>query len=621
MSEWVTSFLYTHPSLKFGLLTLLSKQPKKCSLWIEGAIHHLRLYFLVTTSQATAFCPFKLSNLQLIRHHPAVQPLRPWSEFQIGSRSLDPGSKDQQGISLSTMEVVFMTKKKGNSKNDLSNLSCTIFDSIMVLYYMLHVEWEYVTYIYIIYYHMLLIKQLVGKELIDTIARKDCYKYLLLWDHVGVGLSGVVQVKYITDPLLHPTPTCNVNREGTTTAGEMAATTKPSIAAHKGGKSYHMDQNDRVQNNCTEMIIGLAQVTYLLLLASRPYMNHKASENFSAWSDTGKWSLVMCLRLCGIPEILGSWAGKGRGKGAFFGQSSSHVANKDAVAASQRHGNAARLSTWVITARFCEVEYKRKEHGAAGSNFQLWSSLGCHHSGSIHTNTSYSSLLVPLLHICTCGVHLLWDAWWSLKFFFAEFSQRRSPNWTLEKVAIVGGIRSDLCFSEWFDHPGTSRYLPHSKSVFFAQGTTKRKRWRAFRSMARPALVRINVRAPSLTKPSLGTSQVNHGNQFWKSWSKVFFAHVDFDMPIQIISNHHTSIQHVQIRRNSTINSSNPSCLRAEDHSGSTWSSTLELNRLDGTTGKECQKLTWNSSIFYFYKFYTFFFIRFSMLGSFLNDS
>ena len=144
-----------------------------------------------------------------------------------------------------------------------------------------------------------------------------------------------------------PPQPANVNREGTTTAGEMAATTKPSIAAHKGGKSYHIDQNDRVQNNCTEMIIGVAQVTYLLL-ASRPYMNHKASENFSAWSDMGKWSLVMCLRLCGIPEILGSWAGKGRGKGAFFRQSSSHVANKDAVAASQRHGNAARRSTWVI---------------------------------------------------------------------------------------------------------------------------------------------------------------------------------------------------------------------------------------------------------------------------------
>ena len=309
-----------------------------------------------------------------------------------------------------------MTKKKGNSKNDLSNLSCTIFDSIMVLYYMLHVEWEYVTYIYI-FYHMLLIKQLVRKELIDTIGRKDCYnKYLLLWDHVGVGSSGVVQVKYITDPLLHPTPTCNVNRDGTTTAGEMAATTKPSIAAHKGGKSYHIDQNDRVQS--TEMIIGLAQVTYLLL-ASRPYMNHKASETFSAWSDTGKWSLVICLRLCGIPEILGSWAGKGRGKGAFFGQSSSHVANKDAVAASQRHGNAARRSTWVIWILRSRIQLLRKQHGAAGSNFQLWSSLGCHHSGSIHTNTSYSSLLVPLLHICTCGVHLLWDAWWSLKFFFA----------------------------------------------------------------------------------------------------------------------------------------------------------------------------------------------------------
>ena len=103
----VTSFLYTHPSLKFGLLTLLSKQPKKCSLWIEGAIHHLRLYFLVA-SHATAFCPFKLSNLQLIRHHPAVQPLRPWSEFQIGSRSLDPAiSKDQQGVSLSTISCFY----------------------------------------------------------------------------------------------------------------------------------------------------------------------------------------------------------------------------------------------------------------------------------------------------------------------------------------------------------------------------------------------------------------------------------------------------------------------------------------------------------------------------------
>lgn len=103
---------------------------------------------------------------------------------------------------------------------------------------------------------MLLIKQFVGKELIDTVGSKDW-----LLDHVGVGSSGVVQEKYIPDPLLQPTPTCNVNREGTTTAGEMAATTKPSIAAHKGGKSYHTDENDRVQNNYTKMIIGLAQVT------------------------------------------------------------------------------------------------------------------------------------------------------------------------------------------------------------------------------------------------------------------------------------------------------------------------------------------------------------------------
>lgn len=65
------------------------------------------LYFLVA-SHATAFCPFKLSNLQLIRHHPAVQPLRPWSEFQIGSRSLDPAiSKDQQGVSLSTISCFY----------------------------------------------------------------------------------------------------------------------------------------------------------------------------------------------------------------------------------------------------------------------------------------------------------------------------------------------------------------------------------------------------------------------------------------------------------------------------------------------------------------------------------
>lgn len=215
-----------------------------------------------------------------------------------------------------------MTKKKGNSKNDLS----LVLHNLWLYHgFVLHATcWVRVCYIY---YHMLLIKQLVGKELIATIGRKDCYKYLLLWDHVGVGSSGVVQVKYIPDPLLHPTPTCKVNREGTTTAGEMAATTKPSIAAHKGGKSYHIDQNDRVQNNCTEMIIGLAQVTYLLL-ASRPYMNHKASENFSAWFDTGKWSLVMCLRLCGIPEILGSWAGKGRGKGLSLGSPAATLPTK-----------------------------------------------------------------------------------------------------------------------------------------------------------------------------------------------------------------------------------------------------------------------------------------------------
>jgi len=35
----------------------------------------------------------------------------------------------------------------------------------------------------------------------------------------------------------HPTPTCRANNEGTTTAGEIAATTKPNIAAQSGGKS------------------------------------------------------------------------------------------------------------------------------------------------------------------------------------------------------------------------------------------------------------------------------------------------------------------------------------------------------------------------------------------------
>lgn len=254
------------------------------------------------------------------------------------------------------------------------------------------------------------------------------------------------------------------------------------------------------------------------------------------------------------------------------------------------------------------IQLLRKQHRAAGSNFQLWSSLGCHHSGSIHTNTSYSSLLVPLLHICTCGVHLLWDAWWSLKFFFAEFSQRWSPNLDAGRSGHSGWNSIRLVF----DHPGTSRYLPHSKSVLFAQGTTKRKRWRAFRSMARPALVRINVRAPSLTKPKLG----NVTGELQKSILEIFIKSFSCPCGFWHATNHHTSIQHVQILRNSTINSSNPSCLRAEDHSGSTWSSTLELNRLDGTTGKECQKLTWNSSIFYFY---TFLFIRFSMLGSFFE--
>ena len=131
----------------------------------------------------------------------------------------------------------------------------------------------------------------------------------------------------------------------------------------------------------------------------------------------------------------------------------------------------------------------------------------------------------------------------------SSFSLRNSPNdeaqiWTLEEAATVGGIRSDLCLItlELLGTCLTQNLFCLPKAPQSASAEEHSDPWQG------PPLSGSTSELPASQSQSLGTSQVNYRNQFWKSLSKVFLAHVDFDMP-QIITHQFNMSKFSEIRR------------------------------------------------------------------------